>query len=250
MIVPPGYERLLQAHAVAVARSDVIPALRQALVGFDGTRSTLHDFAARTHGSRALKGRGTAWTMTLGERRVVVRHNLHGGMFAGITGDRFLAPTRAPRELEVSLALLARGVRTPEVLAYVLYPPGAVIQRADVATSEIAAGRDLADVLKNGDASAREAALAATADLVGSLSRAGARHHDLNAKNVLIARDGAWVIDVDRVALDQRPGAALDGNLARLARSLRKWRNRFGVEISDAEIGLVDARARAVAGRH
>ena len=250
MIVPPGYERLLQAHAVAVARSDVIPALRQALVGFDGTRSTLHDFAARTHGSRALKGRGTAWTMTLGERRVVVRHNLHGGMFAGITSDRFLAPTRAPRELEVSLALLARGVRTPEVLAYVLYPPGAVIQRADVATSEIAAGRDLADVLKNGDASAREAALAATADLVGSLSRAGARHHDLNAKNVLIARDGAWVIDVDRVALDQRPGAALDGNLARLARSLRKWRNRFGVEISDAEIGLVDARARAVAGRH
>ncbi|HET9455493.1 MAG TPA: lipopolysaccharide kinase InaA family protein [Gemmatimonadaceae bacterium] len=250
MIVPPGYERLLQAHAVAVARSDVIPALRQALTGFDGSRSTLHDCAARTHGARALRGRGTAWTMTLGERRVVVRHNLHGGMFAAITGDRFLAPTRAPRELEVSLALLARGVRTPEVLAYVLYPPGAVIQRADVATAEITSGRDLADVLRNDGAHARESALAATADLVASLSRAGARHHDLNAKNVLIARDGAWVLDVDRVALGQSPADALEGNMARLARSLRKWRQRFGVEISDAEIGLVDARARALAGHH
>ena len=250
MIVPPGYERLLQAHAVAVARSDVIPALRQALVGSDGTRSTLHDFAARTHGSRALKGRGIAWTATLGERRVVVRHNLHGGMFATITGDRFLAPTRAPRELEVSLALLARGVRTPEVLAYVLYPPGAIIQRADVATAEIMAGRDLAAILKDGHSTARESALAATADLVALLSRAGARHHDLNAKNILVARDDAWVLDVDRVALDQRPTVALEGNLARLARSLRKWRSRFGLEISDAEIGLMDARARALAGHH
>lgn len=250
MIVPPGYERLLQAHAVAVARSDVGPAVRQALVGPDGARNTLHDFAARTQGSRALRGRGTAWAMTLGDRRVVVRHNRHGGIFAAITGDRFLAPTRAPHELEVSLALLARGVRTPEVLAYVLYPPGAVIQRSDVATAEVASGRDLADILGNDQPHAREAALAATADLVASLSRAGARHHDLNAKNVLVTRDGAWVLDVDRVALDQRPAAALEGNLARLARSLRKWRNRFGVEISDAEIGALDARARALAGQH
>lgn len=248
-MVPPGYERLLQAHAVAVARSDVIHAIRQALTGSDGTRGTLHEFAARTHGARSLQGRGTAWAIQLARgARAVVRHNRHGGMFAFITGDRFLSPTRAPRELAMSIALRGRAVRTPEVLAYVLYPPGAVFQRADVATAEIA-GRDLAEILGHEPRAAREAAFRATADLVAALSRAGARHHDLNAKNVLIAPDGAYALDVDRVTIGELPSAALEANLARLARSLRKWRNRFGVDVSDAEIASIDAQARALTGR-
>lgn len=248
MIVPPGYERLLQAHAVAVARSDIIPAIRHALVGSDGTRSTLHDFAARDPRARAMQGRGIAYAVTLaGGAHVVVRHNRHGGIFAPITGDRFINPTRAPHELRVSLALRAKGVRTPEVLAYVLYPPGALVQRSDVATAAIPSARDLAEVLSRDGGPAREAAIHATADLVAALARAGARHHDLNARNVLIAPDGAFALDVDRVSLDQQIGAALDGNLERLARSLRKWRDRFGVNVSDAEIALVDARARALA---
>jgi 3-deoxy-D-manno-octulosonic acid kinase len=246
VIVPAGYERLLQAHAVAVARSDIIPSIRQALVGSDGTRSTLHEFAARAHGARPLQGRGTAWAIQLpGGSRAVVRHNRHGGLLAPLTGDRFLSPTRAPHELAVSLALRARAVRTPEVLAYVLYPPGAVFQRSDVATAEVAGGRDLADILRDQPRDAREAAFRATADLLAALSRAGARHHDLNAKNVLVAPEGAYVLDVDRITLGEPSPAALDGNLARLTRSLRKWRDRFGVDISDAEIASIEAGARA-----
>ena len=251
MNIPAGYERLLQAHAVAVARSDVAPAIRQALVGSDGARSTLYDFAARSAGARPLQGRGIAYATRLpGGPRVVVRHNRHGGLFAGVTRDRFFSPTRAPHELETSIALRARGIPTPEILAYVLYPPGAVFQRADVASAEISGGRDLADVLAREKGERRKEALRATATLVAALSAAGARHEDLNARNVLIADGDALVLDVDRVVLGLGADAALEGNLGRLTHSLRKSRTRLGIELTDSEIETLEkrARGRAAAG--
>lgn len=245
MSIPAGYERLLQPHAVAIARSDLIPSIRQALIASDGVRSTLYEFAARSNGARALRGRGTAYATRLpAGPRVVVRHNRHGGLFARFTGDRFLAPTRAPFELEVSLALRARGIATPEIVAYVLYPPGGVFQRADVASIELPAGRDLTTVLTRETGEARKAALRATAQLVVALADVGARHHDLNAKNILIAGTDAFVIDLDRVALGQARAAALEGNLGRLTHSLRKSRHRLGMTISDAEIETLEKRVR------
>jgi tRNA A-37 threonylcarbamoyl transferase component Bud32 len=249
--LPPGYERLLLAHAVAVARSELIPAIRRSLVAADGTRRTLYDYAAAAPGTRPLIGRGPAFATRLpDDRRVVVRHNRRGGLFAPLLRDRFLSPTRAPRELAVSLALRQRGVPTPEVLAYVLYPPSGLLQRSDVATGEIAASRDLADALAHANDVERAAALDAAARLVAVLSRAGARHHDLNARNLLLADGGAFVLDVDRVVLDMAPAAALDGNLARLTRSLSKLRRRSGLAVSDREMAELGARARALAGAH
>lgn len=245
-MVPAGFERLLLGHAIAVARSDFAPHIRQALVGADGTRVTLHEYASRQAGAKALAGRGIAYAFQLKPTttRVVVRHNRHGGLFAPLTGDRFFAP-RGPHELEVSLALARSGVPTPEILAYVLYPPGGILQRCDVCSREIAAGRDLADLMQAPDADGRPAALDRVAALVAALARAGAWHHDLNAKNILIAGGRAYVLDVDRVSLNEEPQRALEGNLARLARSLRKWRDRFGVAVSDADIATLESKARA-----
>ena len=90
--------------------------------------------------------------------------------------------------------------------------------------------------------------LAATARLLRQLGAAGARHPDLNAKNVLLAGDGgtALVIDVDRVTFHapHHPRVAA-ANLARLARSLRVGRQRLGVTVTDDEIRWLDAQARA-----
>lgn len=237
MTLPAGFERLLLGHAIAVARSDVAPHIRRALIGADGTKATLHEYASRQAGVKPLAGRGVAYAFQLkpSATRVVVRHNRHGGLFAPLTGDRFLAPTRAPYELEISLALAKLGVPTPEILAYAVYPPGGILQRSDVCSREILSARDLAEILRAGGTATR-AALDLTAKLAAQMSRSGARHHDLNAKNVLIADDRAYVLDVDRVTLGEEPRAALDGNLARLSRSLRKWRDRFGAQVSDAEI--------------
>ncbi len=112
---------------------------------------------------------------------------------------------------------------------------------------------DLAAALAGGDGAARARALDLTATLVAQLARAGARHADLNAKNVLIgsAAPGggelrALVLDVDRVTFDWTPADALAHNLRRLDRSLRKRRALFGDAVTDEEIARL---ARAAAER-
>lgn len=247
-MIPPGFERLLLGHAVAVARSDVAPGIRRMLVSADGTRTTLHEYASRQPDARTFRGRGVAYAVPfpgISGTRVVVRHNRHGGMFRALTGDRFLAPTRAPVELETCLALTRLGIPTPQVIAFALYPPGGIVQRADVCSFEISNGTDLADVLVRGSDDSRMQALHATALLVATMSRAGARHHDLNAKNVLLAGDVAHVLDVDRVSLGTSPEPALKANLARLSRSLRKWRERLRARVSEADIERLNANAYA-----
>ena len=180
-----------------------------------------------------------------GDARIVVRHNRHGGLLATLTGDRFLHPTRAPYEFDVSTRLLAAGVPTPRVLAYAVYRSGP-FARSDVATRMADVSADLAARLAAADAECRRRDLDLTATLVAQLSRAGARHHDLNAKNVLIGVPEAIVLDVDRVTFGWAPEIALAHNLRRLDRSLRKRRDRFDEAVTDAEIA---ALARAAAER-
>lgn len=247
-MVPSGYERLLLGHAIAVARSDLALNVRRSLISADGTKVTLHEYASQHPASRPMQGRGTAYAvpLPLSSVRVVVRHNRHGGLLASLTRDRFLSPTRAPYELETSLQLRTLGVPTPEIVAYAVYPPGGVFQRSDVCSREIPGSRDLAAILTRDDAAACRAALDATAGLAAALARAGARHHDLNAKNILLTSESAYVLDVDRVTLGGKPDRVMDGNLARLARSLRKWRGQFGARISESDIAALDAASRAL----
>lgn len=242
---PPGYSRFLTTRgAEVVALTTLSRTVREAM-----TYGTLYEYAARQMAERGsgavrLDGRGPVYAVTLPDRstRVVVRHARHGGLLASVTGDTFLAPTRAPRELAVAAQLRQAGVRTPEVVAYALYPVVPFVMRSDVATREIV-GRDLGESLRAGaDTTTRRALLAATAELLQSLARAGARHPDLNVKNVLLSagRDGAYeahVLDVDRIRM-RTPGdpRVAAGNLARLLRSARKWRERHGIEFGEDEI--------------
>jgi hypothetical protein len=244
--LPAGFERLLLEHAVAVTRNDMVASFRAALLGADGAPRTLYEFAARQGNARRLEGRGAAYALTLpnSATRVVIRHNRRGGLVAPLLGDRFLAPTRAPYELETAAELGRRGVQTPEVVGYVLYPPGGVVQRSDVCSREVAGARDLADVLTHGVADDRRNALRIAAEVVVSLSRARARHHDLNAKNILVADSSGFVLDVDRVALNVPEQAALAANLRRLSRSLRKWRDRFRANVSEDDIVVLETTAR------
>jgi hypothetical protein len=246
LTIPPGYERLLLGHAVAVARSDLSQNVRRALVQADGTRSTLHEYAAKQPSARRLQGRDTAYAVPLPQcvERVVIRHNRHGGLFGALTRDLFFSPTRAPYELEASIRLAALGIPTPPIVAYALYPPGGLLQRSDIVSREIPGSRDLAYVLVQEGPSERAAALSSTAELLAMLARAGARHHDLNAKNVLLTPDAAYVLDVDRVSFSGNHDAVFEGNLARLTRSLHKWRDRWRANISETEIDALSSSAR------
>ena len=248
---PPGYVRLLVGPVHVVAVGKLIPALREAL-----REGSLYDYAAHHPRARPLVGRGIAYAVPLPDESatVVVRRSQHGGLLAPMRGDRFMGATRAPRELRVSLRLDRLGVRTPELLAYATYPAGSWLRRADVVTREVPNASDLATALVEAvdDDDAKRELLRATADLLASLTAAGARHPDLNVRNVLIARDAdgapeAYLLDVDRVWFDTPGGARVTvANLRRFSRSARKLHRLRGTPIDEDDLRWL---AKAVAER-
>jgi 3-deoxy-D-manno-octulosonic acid kinase len=247
---PAGYERLVDGTVEAVGLSDLAEPLRRAL-----DAGSFYEYAEHHPDARILEGRGVAYAVPLPEStvRVVVRRSRHGGLLAPLTGERFLGRTRAPRELGTALRLERNGVATPRVIAYATYPDTALTRRADVLTAEVEGARDLAAEIMAADGRALgEDLVTAVAALVASMTIAGARHPDLNIKNILVTRyDGgavhAQVIDVDRVWFDQ-PGRPLvtERNLHRLTRSLHKWRRLHGLQVDDFDIQSIADAVEAV----
>lgn len=220
---------------------------------------TLHERAARHPDALVLQGRGRTYAIPApgarggdGEQaRWVVRHYRRGGWMAPVLGDRYLAVgTRRPlAEVEASEKARTRGVRTPRVLAAAVYS-GRVFYRGDLVSEFVPNTRDLAEVLFGGERTGlsgsvdRREALAAAGELIRKMARAGVRHPDLNAKNVLLQWSGAaptpWLVDLDRVTV--RDGG--DPGLARamhrrLVRSLRKWEKKSGTNLSEAYFGVL-----------
>ena len=238
--LPAGYVRVTAGRCSAITQ-EAHEADARALLA-DGT---LYEAAARDLGARPLTGRGIAYAIALPASGVhaVVRHNRHGGLLAPVTRDLFFPPTRAPLELEISLRLAAAGVRTPPVLMYGVDRALLLLRRSDVVTRAIEPSRDLATYMQPDEpAAARADAWRAARDLVAALDACGARHHDLNVKNILIAPDGnAWVLDVDRVVFgDANATSIREGNVARLRRSARKWRDERGAVFDESELGAFD----------
>lgn len=236
---PAGYVRVAAGRCVAVALSAHVADARSMLA-----EGSLYEAAARDLAARPMEGRGVAYAIALPVTgtRAVVRHNRHGGLLAPLTRDLFLPPTRAPHELVVALRLRELGVPTPEVLMYGTSPAPFPFRRADVVTRQIEAGRDLAAyMMPESGSDERAAAWAATRALVRSLNDAGVRHHDLNVKNILLAPAErgltAYLLDVDRVRFGA-PGSAdvARGNVGRLLRSARKWRDGRGALFDEREL--------------
>lgn len=250
VVAPAGYERLDVGDAVVVARIPAVESVRRAL----SLAPSLHAWAASAPGGTPFQGRATAWGVQLpgSSLDVVVRHARRGGVLAAVRGDRYVWPGRAPWELATALRLQELGVRTPDVVAYALYPAGRGFCRCDVVTRRLPAGSEFPVAWQSASPAVREELLVAVAELLRDLRAAGAQHADLNAKNIYLAREGerwhAWVLDVDRVRF-RRPSEVSVGapNLARLDRSLRKRRDRDGLAITDAELARLAALVEGTA---
>jgi hypothetical protein len=243
--LPAGFVRFAAGDAEVVCARHVADAVREAM-----TAGTLYEYGERHPSARSLAGRGVVYAVPLPRdvERVVIRRNRHGGLLAPLIRDLFLPPTRAARELRTSVLLRRRGVPTPEMLAYVTYAVAGGFKRVDVMTREVPNSFDLSTALVSDNAATRRRALVATARLVRALSAVGARHHDLNVKNILL-RDGpngsldALVLDVDRVTFATGDNV-LEANLARLLRSARKWQALHDARVTDDELGTLAASAR------
>ena len=244
--VPAGYVALSAPGIEGAALASLEGPLREALA-----EGTFYAFAEHHPEARKFSGRGIVYGVPLSTGdRVVVRRSRHGGLLGALRDDKFLGATRAPHELELSIKLRRLGVATPEIVAYATYPVGALFRRADVVTREVPRSRDLAEALGALSRSdLKHALIAATGKLLASLSIAGARHPDLNLKNILIADNDfggteAYALDVDRVWLDT-PGkqSVLEANLRRLSRSAVKWRRIQRLPIEEADLLAIESSA-------
>ncbi len=214
--------------------------------------ASVYAIAAEVPGARELHGRGVAYAITLPHSNVpvVVRHNRHGGFLAPLTGDLFLEHTRAPYELEASIRLTKAGVATPLMVMYSEERVLGLFKRSDVVTVEINESRDLSTFMHHKEhPKRRQAAWEATMRLVWMLSEAGAQHHDLNVKNILLSPGEdtfwkAWVLDVDRVQFFKRRSPdVLNNNVKRLFRSARKWRDKWGAVFEEREMMSIMRRS-------
>ncbi len=192
----------------------------------------------------APAGRGLHGRLDLGGGRgVIVRRYRHGGLFAPLTGDRFLGKQRFLREFELARRAWAARVPTSRPVA-VGWRGGALSTQGFIATLEIGGTCDLLELFtKPLSESARTASALAVAKAVRALHDAGVRHADLHLKNLLVGKEDAgqgyhaWVIDLD-LARQENGALSLSAriaNLARLYRSVEKHR-LSGVAIGDAEV--------------
>ena len=230
-----------------VGAADVtgMPVVLDDLAAIVREHDTLYDWAAEQPQPRAMRGRAPVYVATLPSCGipVVVRHGWHGGVLAPLTADRFRRPTRAPVEMERSAALRAAGIPTTEVLGFARYPAAFGLCHVDVVTRYVADAADLGMVLAGlAPFVDCETALSATQRLLVQLAGHGVIHPDLNVKNILLrpTPDGseALIIDVDVVRWDatRAPSDTMRTNVARLTRSVRKWRTHFGCDVTDARI--------------
>jgi 3-deoxy-D-manno-octulosonic acid kinase len=223
-----GYLRFFDRGRCLVVCEWAAPAIRVAL-----QFATLHEWAADQIPQEVMRGRGVNYSVLLPTNpptAVVVRRNRHGGFLRVITREYFLKPTRAPLELATSVCLAAAGIPTPQVIAYAVYPTAGIFARSDVMTRRLPEGADLPEAWGKAGTSVREAILRELADLLERLEKAGAWHADLNVKNIYIAGTStdltAYLLDVDRVTFPET-GDIATRNFNRLARSARKWRQRW-----------------------
>lgn len=166
-------------------------------------------------------GRGGAWFVSTAAGDAVLKHYRRGGKAALLSQDAYLylgdARVRSFAEYRLLRRLRTLDLPVPEPLAAFCRRHG-LIYRAALLTRRIPQASSLLQL-----ADAGQAPWAAVGETLARLHRAGARHSDLNAHNILLdAGGGIHVIDWDKSRLMAGPGPWCTSVLERLARSLHK----------------------------
>jgi 3-deoxy-D-manno-octulosonic acid kinase len=168
-------------------------------------------------------GRGSAWFVEGEFGQAVIKRYLRGGWMAALNEDAYLwlgeDAVRSRREFALLREMRGAGLPVPAPLAAGWRRAG-LTYRAWLMTQRIADVESLvASVRRRG----ADAPWRAVGEVLARFHRRGMHHADLNAHNVLLARDGAvHVIDWDKGVVEAGPASWCEAVLARLERSLRK----------------------------
>jgi 3-deoxy-D-manno-octulosonic acid kinase len=214
MITPaPSADGLAEVHAAAAWRD----------------RARAEWFEVSRYGANALPigvgGRGDAWYLDGPFGSAVLRHYRRGGLMARMSTRHYLwlgvSRLRCVREVALLERLRAAGLPVPEPIAGAWWREG-LFYRAALLMARIPVRADLMSLVHEDAAKAPWEAVGRT---LARFHRFGVHHPDLNARNVLQTREGGIaLIDWDRGTLGHSPGGWCEGEIARLERSLRKYR--------------------------
>ncbi|HZU95820.1 MAG TPA: lipopolysaccharide kinase InaA family protein [Planctomycetota bacterium] len=234
---PPGFVRLERDGAELV----LLRGLEDALLAL-GIADP--DALVARSPANGVAGRGALARLELPGGSALLRLYRRGGLLGKVVRRLSLDGERARAELALHARARERGAPVVEAVAAITRRRGAGFEHA-LATREVAGARDLQRVLGEARGRERRRALALAGEAVRALHDAGVEHADLNVKNVLVAGDRAFVIDLDRGELRE----ALDDearrrNLIRLLRSALKLRLREGTLESRDALRFARAYAR------
>ena len=249
----PGFQELDHPGAWVLTRAEAAPWVRYVLEG----GGSLHAAAASDRNAVIQEGRRPVFIIPAklppdrrkgaAARWAVKRFARGGRVLPTLLGDRYLR-IGAPRpvlETHASEEARERGIPTPRIMAAAVYPLG-WFYRGDLVTEYVAEATDLVEALFDtrrkgaGGAAERLDALKAAGSLIRTMARAGLRHGDLHAGNVLLQWEGtaprAQILDLDQArVLPRGKFTSVGPMLRRLERSLRKWEGRTGLRLSDRE---------------
>jgi 3-deoxy-D-manno-octulosonic acid kinase len=186
-------------------------------------------------------GRGGVLFIRDDQYHWVLRHYFRGGLIGKLVRDLYVwvgaERTRAFAEWRLLHSLRAQGFPVPTPVAARFVRAG-LFYRADLITEALPATRTLADSLTG--AMLTEEVWKKVGAMIAKMHRAGVRHADLNAHNILLG-EGAkvFVLDFDRGRIVPR-GPWESQVLARLKRSLLKiQRQRSNVKFTERDWGYL-----------
>ena len=209
-------------------RSDTLPPL-DAFVRVDrGGRTTLvHPEYAREVADALLDGVGCEPAGVAGRDAVhrfsytdgtgIMRRYRRGGAVRFVLRESYFLVNRPLRELRVHHEAYAKGLPVPVPLGVMWEQRGPYVRGA-IATQRIDA-ETLLDALQRPDT---EAELRAAGAAVRAMHDAGLYHADLQVRNVLVAGDEAYIIDLDNGRWRVMTRSRRLRNLQRLQRSFCK----------------------------
>lgn len=173
---------------------------------------------------------------------LVLKHYYRGGMMARLSKDRYLGcaieNSRSFKEFRLLSRLHALGLSVPQAVA-ARVEKHLCFYQADLVTREVEDVSTLADVLST------QALDAEIWNSIGQTIRQfhdhDVYHADLNARNILLSKagrlevsrpkvnslevDNIYLIDFDNSSIRSATGSWKSANLARLNRSLKKFKN-------------------------
>lgn len=174
------------------------------------------------------EGRGHAVFFTYQGHDLILKHYQRGGLVASLLGDKYLGSdpdnSRAFREWRLLSQMYGLQLPVPKPVAASVSRHGS-FHRADLVTKQIHDVKPLADYLLAGELSKT------TWQDIGTCIRrfhdAGVYHADLNARNILLNPDSrdVYLIDFDKGSIRYIGEAWKASNLARLQRSLNKFKS-------------------------